>query len=167
MKQSLFAKRKFSGYFKYGFLAAIAYIIPVIYFFYDRKYENFYFIYIGTILFMAAILFYALKVLSRPVEKEQAITMLMHEFAVIIMGIAFCILFLIALDFYFSGDIFNTRPMSDTIKDAPGAMEFHKPAGLLLRLIGIMVLTNFGGGSFIAIVITFGGKKNQTEDKAA
>lgn len=162
MKQSLFTRQNLKEYFIYGFIAAVAYMIPVIWFFYKHEYEDLFYLYLGTALFMAVICFYQVKLLTKPYNIQRAVAMLIAGSTVVLIGVILSCLFIIFSSFIFMGNIFVEAPAGSIIGGAPGAMEIHRPAGLLLRMLAVTILCNTIAGFFVSVVIANTGKRNQS-----
>ncbi|MES2329760.1 MAG: hypothetical protein V4539_09165 [Bacteroidota bacterium] len=167
MKNPVFNSKHVKEYFTNGLLAAILYTIPVFFFLSQKKYEDFYYLYIGTGLFMFTIFFYALRLVSRPYDSKRAVSMLIAGNLATLAGVFISVLLVIAGFFFYFPAIFSVTPTESLIQDAPSTIQPARPSGLLFM---IMILTIFGNtavGAFVSVVTAYVGKKNQTRDKPA
>jgi hypothetical protein len=167
MKNPVFNRRHIREYFSYGFLAALLYIIPVFLFLSHKKYEDFYYIYIGIGLFMFTIFFYALRLVNRPYDSKRAVSMLIAGNLATLAGVLFSSLMVIGSFFFFFPDMFSLTPTDSLIHDAPSTIKPERPSGLLFMMMILTVFANTSVGSFVSVITAYVGKKNQTRDKPA
>ena len=85
-----------------------------------------------------------------------------------IAGTILSIIFCAIMMFVFYPDIFSSVPPDTGLQDAPPNTNHpeHLSGWFFMILINALVL-NFGAGSFISIMVSYAGKKNQTKDKPA
>lgn len=166
MKNPVFNRQHIREYFSYGFLAALLYSIPVILFLSQKKYEDFYYIYIGIGLFMFTIFFYALRLVNRPYDRKSAVSMLIAGNLATLAGVAIASLMVIGSFFFFFPDIFTITPTDSLIHDAPSTIQPERPSGLLFMMMVLTIFANTSVGSFVSVVTAYVGKRNQTRDKA-
>jgi hypothetical protein len=164
MRNPMYNKKHLKEYFIYGLICAIAYIIPVLYFLYDNKYENFYFIYIGNVLFMFGVFLYVKKLLPRPYEGRKSVTMMVEGIFTTIVGVVISsILLLLSIFLYFP----TMLPMAANrvIANAPETIQTNHPTDLFLMILINTIIANFSVGAFIAALIAYVGKRDQRDDK--
>lgn len=158
-------KQHIRQYLLYGSIAAVFYIIPFIIFLTRNQYENFYILFIGTGLFMAVIFYYTLRLIKQPYDKKRTLSMIFAGHLATLTGILIASILVIVIFLFFFPDLFSTTSPDKIVEDLPAAMRSNKPAGVLLPILFITTLANFGVGSFISIVGAYAGKLNQTKDK--
>lgn len=164
MRNPIYNKEHLKEYITYGLICAIAYMLPVMYFLYDNKYENFYFIYIGNLLFMFGILLYVSRLLSRPYDGKRAVSMMVEGLFTTIIGVIIsCILLLVSIFLFFP----TMLPMAanKVIENAPETMQTNHPSDLLLMVMINTIIVNVGVGALMSVIVAYAGKKNQTTDK--
>ena len=167
MKNAVFNRQHIMEYVLYGSLAAILYIIPVFLFLGQKKYEDFYFLYIGTCLFMFAIFFYALRLVKRPYDSKRAVAMLIAGNLATLSGVVISIVLVIVGFFFYYPDIFSITPTASLIQDSPSTVQPIHPSGLLLMILILTIFGNTAVGAFVSVVTAYVGKKNQTSDEPA
>ena len=165
MKKVLFTRERLKHSFLFGALAAVAYILPVLYFFYDHDYENLYLLFIGTALFMAVIFYYQVRLLGKPYEKDRAIAMVLDGHMAVIFGVILDCALILLLSTLTFGNLLDVQPTQETLQNAPPTMAFQRPVGMILRVLAITVMGNTAGGAFISVIVTYAGKRNQMRDK--
>lgn len=167
MKNPVFNHQHVREYFINGLLAAVLYVIPVFFFLAQKKYEDFYYLYAGTGLFMFAIFFYALRLVSRPYDSKRAVSMLIAGNLATLAGVFISVILVIIGFFFYFPDIFSVTPTSSLLQDAPSTIQPARPSGLLFMILILTVFGNTAVGSFVSVVTAYVGKKNQTMDKPA
>ncbi|MEO8174117.1 MAG: hypothetical protein ABI581_13580 [Sediminibacterium sp.] len=167
MKNPVFNARHIREYFMNGLLAAVLYTIPVLFFLSAKKYEDFYYLYVGTGLFMFTIFFYALRLVNRPYDSKRAVSMLIAGNLATLAGVFIAVLFVVAGFFVYFPDIFSVTPTQSLIQDAPSTIQPARPSGLLLMILILTIFGNTAVGSFVSVITAYVGKKNQTRDKPA
>lgn len=167
MKNPIFNRQHTWEYFSYGFLAAVLYIIPVFLFLSQKKYENLYYLYIGTGLFMFTIFFYALRLVNRPYDSKRAVSMLIAGNLATLAGVFISIIFVIIGFFFYFPGMFSITPTESLIRDSPPTVQPVRPSDLLFMIMILTVFANTAVGAFVSVVTAYVGKKNQTEDKPA
>lgn len=153
-------------YLLYGSIAAVFYIIPYIIFLIRDEYEEFYFLFIGTGLFMFAIFFYTLRLIKQPYDKKRTLSMIFAGHLATLVGVLMCTILVVIIFLIFHPDLFSTPSPDTIVKDMPAHMRSNQPLEVLMPIMFTTILANFGVGSFISIVSAYAGKLNQTKDKA-
>ena len=160
MKNPLFDRQHIKEYLLYGTLAAILYMIPVVTFLYNQSYENLYYLYIGCILFMGVIFYYVYGLRSKRYTGKRAGSMLIAgEIATISGVIIACIFIVIAMIIAFP-NLFSASAAAPVLEGGTA-----QPSKLLAMILGTAIFGNVLVSSFITIVVSYAGKKDQTEDK--
>ena len=165
MKNPMFDRQHLKEYFLYGSIAALLYMVPVIYFLYNHKYENLYYLYIGCFLFMVSIFYYNYKLLDRQFDRKRAVSMLISGHLAVLAGIILACLFVIVSMLFAFPDLFSNMPPEQVIPNANDTNKIGNPGYLLLMILSTATIGNFGTGSFISLLITYAGKRDQTKDK--
>lgn len=162
MKNPLYDRQHIKEYILYGTIAAIMYMIPVVIFLYNHTYENLYYLYIGCILFMGTIFYYVYRLLYQRYTQKRAVSMLIAGELATMSGVVIsCIAIVIAMFITFP-NLLSSVPASEVTQDVAA-----QPRRLLLMILATAIIGNFGVGSFIAVVVAYAGKRDQTEDKPA
>jgi hypothetical protein len=167
MKNPVFNRQHVREYFTNGFLAAVLYVIPVFLFLSQKKYEDFYYLYAGTGLFMFTIFFYALRLVNRPYDSKRAVSMLIAGNLATIAGVIISIILVIIGFFFYFPELFSVTPTSSLLQGAPSTIQPARPSGLLFMILILTIFGNTAVGSFVSVVTAYVGKKNQTRDKPA
>lgn len=167
MKNPLYDRQHKKEYLLYGFIAALVYMIPTSYFLYNTQYANFYYLFIGNILFMFVIAFYVFTLINRKYEGKRSVTMFTAGVWTIAVGVVLSIIFSVIAMFIFFPDFFGWHRTSKLIQNAPGEYANHYPSGVLLFLLFNIILCNITAGCFASLMVAFAGKKDQTKDKVA
>ncbi|HTB51305.1 MAG TPA: hypothetical protein VK718_00915 [Ferruginibacter sp.] len=167
MRNPTFDKKHLTEYFLFGLLAAVVYSIPVEFFLNSDKYENFYYLYIGSGLFMAAIFYHTYRLIDRPYDKNRAVSMMMSGLLTTVVGVLIASLIAFISVFAFFPDLFSSHPVINMVKDAPVDGQPKYPFNLLFMILGVTIIVNMLIGSFVAVVTSYATKRDQTRDKPA
>jgi hypothetical protein len=167
MKNPVFNRQHVREYFTNGLLAAVLYVIPVFFFLSQKKYEDLYYLYAGTGLFMFTIFFYALRLVNRPYDSKRAVSMLIAGNLATIAGVFISVILVLIGFFFYFPDIFSVTPTRSLLQDAPSTIQPARPSGLLFMILILTIFGNTAVGSFVSVVTAYVGKKNQTRDKPA
>jgi len=166
MINPLLDKRHLMEYLIYGLCSAIAFMIPVTLFLSQHLYDNFYYLFIGSGLFMFVILVYCFQLSRRPFDKKRAVSMMLAGHIATLTGVYFsCLFTLICFPFFYS-NLFSTVSPHRVVGNLPPWMDTDRPIELLLIILSVAIIANFSVGSFISVVSAYAGKVNQTRDKA-
>jgi hypothetical protein len=166
MINPLIDKRHLMEYLFYGIMAGIAFIIPVIIFLTHNDYENFYYLFIGSALFMFVILFYCIRLSSRSYDKKRAVSMMIAGHAATFAGVYFSCMFTVISFLFFNPALFSPMHPDKVVENSTPWMQPDKPVELLFIILSVATIANFSVGSFISIVTAYASKVNQTKDKA-
>jgi len=166
MINPLIDKRHLLEYIIYGVCAGIAFLIPVIFFLSQNTYENFYYLFIGSGLFMFVILFYCIRLSYRSFDKKRAVSMMIAGHVATLTGIYFSCLFTVISFLFFHPALFSNRPPDKVVENVNDWMNPNKPIELLFIILSVAIIANFSVGSFISVVTAYASKVNQTKDKA-
>jgi multisubunit Na+/H+ antiporter MnhC subunit len=165
VKNPLYNRKHIIEYLLYGLFAAIVYIIPVLFFLKDSRYENFYYLYIGNALFAGMITWHAFQLLYRPYDGKRSVTMLVAGNLTVLTGILICCIFIWIAMFMYSPELFSKTATANILRDAPPTIQPHMPAQLSFMLMLNAIVVNFGTGAFVSVIMSYAGKRNQTKDK--
>jgi hypothetical protein len=167
MKNPVFNRQHVREYFFNGLLAAVLYAVPVFFFLAQKKYEDLYYLYAGTGLFMFTIFFYALRLVNRPYDSKRAVSMLIAGNLATLAGVFIAVVLVLIGFFFYFPDIFSITPTRSLLQDAPSTIQPTRPSGLLFMILILTIFGNTAVGSFVSVVTAYAGKKNQTRDKPA
>lgn len=164
MKNPIVDRKHLKEYALWGSISAVCYMIPVLIFMSNHKYENLYLLYVGCALFMPPMFFYAYRLLNRPYDRKRATSMVIAGHLATIAGVIIsCILVTIAMLFFFP-DLYHSQPSQAIIPNANAQNLVDQPGDLLFMIIATAVIGNFGVGSFITLLTSYSGKRDQMKD---
>jgi hypothetical protein len=152
-------------YFSYGIIAAILYLLPVLYLLFANKYQNLYLLYIGNALFMAVIYYYNYHLTRRPYEGKRAVSMLAAGHLATLVGTIISVVVVIIAMFIFFPDMFSAHPANQVLAHANSEARTQYPSGFLFMVLLDAILGNATAGSFVSILASYANKKNQMRDK--
>lgn len=165
MKKPVFDKRHLKEYLLFGAIAAAVYMVPVVFFLYNHSYQHLYYLFIGCVLFMAAIFFYVFRLLYAPYDEKRAVSMLIAGHMATLTGIVMASLLVIAGVLLFKAQLFSDMPPEQLLPGAAAQDQYTKPAYLLMMILATTIIGNFATGSFISVIVSYAGKRDQTRDK--
>ncbi|MEO6550262.1 MAG: hypothetical protein ABIN94_19820 [Ferruginibacter sp.] len=165
MPRPIFDKRHIREYLSFGSIAAIVYMIPVVLFLYHNSYQHLYYLFIGCVLFMAAIFFYVYRLLYSRYDEKRAASMLIAGILATLTGILIaCILDVVAM-LFFNPHLFAQVPNDQVLPGAAPQDRQNTPAYLLMMIMATTIIGNFATGTFISVIVGYAGKLDQTKDK--
>ena len=167
MRNPTFDRRHLTEYFLFGLLAAVLYSIPMEFFLASDRYENFYYLYIGSGLFMVAIFYHTFRLIDRPYDKNRAVSMMMSGLLTTITGVIISSIIVFISVFAFFPDLFSTHQVVDMVQDAPATGQPKYPSDLLFMILGVTIIVNMLIGAFVAVITSYASKRDQTRDKPA
>ena len=166
MINPLIDRRHLLEYLIYGAAAGIAFTIPVIIFLTQNSYENFYYLFMGSGLFMFVILFYCVQLSRRSFDKKRAVSMMIAGHIATLVGVYFsCVLSAISF-LLFHPALFSAKSPDRVVENVTPWMSPDRPIELLFIILSVAIIANFSVGSFISVVTAYASKVNQTKDKA-
>jgi hypothetical protein len=161
----MFKKEYLYSYIKWGFIAAIAFCVPMFIFLKLGDYVSTWWLFVGNGLFLVVIAAYMLVFNKSQRENASTQTMMAAGHIATIIGIIIsCIVAAIAL-VTFIPDIFNSGLSERAMEDAPAWTGAGKTHGLVFFVFMNATIGNFCGGSFSSILIPYSARRNQTKDK--
>lgn len=165
MNNPFINKQHLKDYLIYGGMAALFYLVFLFYHLKADDYKSAYLLYIGNVAFAIPILLYNLKLIKRPYHKERAVAMSGSAHIATAMGTLLSVVLGALLMLSFHPNIFSTTPSTDALTNAPSNTSMDRPAGWLFMVCINALLINFSVGSFISLMISYVGKRDQTKDK--
>jgi hypothetical protein len=106
--------------------------------------------------------------LRKPYDKQRAATMLIAGHTTTFIGTAISVLLGAILMAIYIPDLFSSAPAANAGADnAPEYMQLKRPSGWLVMVCLNAILINGAIGSFVSVMTTYAGKRNQTKDKPA
>lgn len=93
--------------------------------------------------------------------------MLVSAHLATLVGTILSIVFGALLVYLFQPGAFASNAPNNLITDAPSHTQLERPSGWLFMICINALLINFSVGSFISIMVSYAGKRNQTKDKPA
>jgi hypothetical protein len=167
MKNPLFGTKHLLEYLTYGSAAAFLYCIMFYFHISDRSYQSSYLLYIGNMLFCLPILLYNIKLFGKPYDKKRTVTMLIASHIASLAGTVLSVILSVLLMLMYYPDMLSSTPDGSGLANAPEMTQMQRPTGWLFMIVINALLLNFSAGSFISIVTSYAGKKDQTKDKPA
>ena len=166
MRNPVLNRQHARDYFLYGGAAAILFVLPVWYFLARADYEQSWVVYSGTILFMFAIMAYAIRLVRLPQDQKSAVGMLMAGHLVILTGILLSVLFSGILCLVYIPGFMSGHSADGFLQNTPSGLNRNN-TGTVFQVFVPATLGNLGAGSFISVIISYALKPNQTKDKPA
>lgn len=166
MKNPLYDRTHLREYILYGLIAAILYSVFLFAHFRSGDYKSSYLLFIGNALFGAAIFVYNMQLIKRPYDKHRSTAMLIAAHLATAIGTFISIIFCVALMIIFHPEIFTANQAGAGIENAPPNSQLEIPSGWMLMVCFNALIINFGIGSFVSVMVSYAGKRNQTKDRA-
>ena len=167
MKNTLYNRAHIFEYLLYGSLAALGYVIFVVIFLLNRRYENSYLLYFGNVAFVTVIGIHAFLQINRPHEGKSAVRMLISSHLAALTGVVLAVgLSLVSMVAVF-GDLGSTRAPNELVANTNAWNQISRPSGMLPMILIYATVCNFAVSSFITVLVSYVCKKNQTKDKPA
>lgn len=66
---------------------------------------------------------------------------------------------------FFNPNLFSNVPTEEILPGAAPQDQTSKPAYLLMMILATATFGNFATGSFISVIVSYAGKRDQTKDK--
>ena len=167
MKNELYNRSHILEYLLFGALAAIGYVVFVVMFLINNKYENFYLLYLGTVAFVTVIGIHAFMQINRPHEGKSAVRMLISSHLAAIVGVILAVIFSFITLRIILGDLGSNKAPDQVIDNTNAWNTVSRPSGLLPMIMIYATVCNFAVSSFISVLVSYVCKKNQTKDKPA
>lgn len=159
--------RHIREYIVYGIIAAVLYLLPVLYLLFQNKYQNLYMLFIGNALFMATIFYYEYYLIGHPYDGKRAVSMLMAGLLATLTGLIIAGVIVTILMFILFPHLFSQHAANDVLSQANSAAKTPYPSGFLFMILLDVVLGNASVGAFASILTSYVNKRNQTGDKPA
>lgn len=145
-------------YLTYAIVAAILYVIPVIFFLKRANYSDAWLLYLGNFLFLFVVTAFLFAFNKQRQQNATTVSMLTAGHITAIMGIIIACIFCTALVFAFNATahkVLADAP-ANTVKDSSGGMGF--------MLFANAIFGNIVAGSSASIIFPFVLKRNQTKE---
>lgn len=167
MKNPLYTKSQIVEYIIVGLVAAIGYSIFLWAHLMRASYESSYLLYIGNAVFGAVILVYNLILIRRSYVSKRTVSMLIEGHLAAAAGTILSIIIAVIATLAFHPDIVSPDQAGTALYHAPANTQRDHPAGWLFMVVIDAFLLNFSTGSFVSIITSYAGKRNQTKDRPA
>ena len=165
MSKPVFDKRHLKEYLLFGSLAAGIYMVPVVIFLSKHNYQSLYYLFMGCAFFMAAIFYYVYRLLYAPYDEKRAVSMLIAGHMATLTGILIASLSVIIAMLLFESNMFAYVPPQQVLAGAAPQDQPGQPGYLLMMMLATAIIGNFATGSFISLIVSYAGKRDQTRDK--
>ena len=160
----MFKNLRISSLMKYGVAAAILFCIPMIIFIRDSSYSQGWLLYLGNFLFMLSVAVFLIFFNKRKDEDASTTSLLLTGHVVTVIGVILAtVASLIALAVMVPG-LFESGPADKVLEQAPAQDQGRKTRGLVLMVLLNAVVGNVSTGSFVAIILAYYQKKDQTKE---
>jgi uncharacterized membrane protein len=167
MKNPLYDRQHVLEYLLFGALAAIAFVVFSVIFLINNKYENLYLIYVGNVAFVVVISIYNFMLINRAHEGKSTVRMMIPVHIATLIGIILAVILSLISVYAIFGSLTDLRPNNAVLEGANASAAVSRPAGILIMILIYATVANFAFSSFISVLISYVGKKNQTKDKPA
>jgi hypothetical protein len=147
-----------------GFIAALAFSIPVYFFIRDDKYSDSWLLYAGSFLFMIVIGVHTIRVNNRRRENESTLALAFLSHVTTITGILISVLFSFILLFLLVPGYLDAGNADRLLKGEPVNTIKDKTDGLSFEVFFAATVINFSVGSFTGIIFPFYSKRDQASD---
>jgi heme/copper-type cytochrome/quinol oxidase subunit 2 len=164
MSSIVFDRRHLKEYLLFGSAAATLYTVAVVLFLYHNSYQHLYYLFMGCLFFMVAIFFYEYKLLYTRYDQKRAVSMLLAGHLTTLTGILVAVVFAVIAMLFFNPHLFSTVPEQQLLPGAAAQDLTTKPVYLLGMILATATIGNFATGSFISIIVSYAGKRDQTKD---
>ena len=160
----MFDKQHIREYFIYGSIAALLYMIPVWFFLKNNAFQNLYLLFVGSLLFMFCIFFYAYKLIYRPYPSRKAVAMLTAGNLASMVGVAISVILVLISVFLFFPHLIKEVPHNQVLSGSPVTLQPDRPIGLLGTILLVTIIGNIAVGSFISIITAYAGRSRRIKD---
>ncbi len=167
MNNPLFDRRHLKEYILFGTLAAIGYVVPLLIFLTKNRYESLYLLFMGLMIFMVPIFFYGYKLLYTRYDEKRAVSMLLAGVMTTFTGIAIAAIASFILVWIYYPGLFGNVPVEKVLPGTASQSQQHPQSYLLMMVLITATIGNFLTGTFISVVVSYAGKRDQTRDKPA
>jgi ABC-type phosphate/phosphonate transport system permease subunit len=113
---------------------------------------------------MFTVMVYSIKLAYRKEEYQSAMSMTIAGLMAVVVGIIFSVIFSLILCFAYIPNFFAGTTPDNFLKNYPEGQNYNNTV-TLFQIFVPAVLENFGAGAFMAVLISFVVKRNQTKDK--
>ncbi len=161
----MFKKEYLASYFTFGTLGAVLFCIPMIIFISSAKFSNTWWLYVGNVLFLLAIVFFLLTFNKKKNENASTQTMVAAGHITTIVGIIISLIVAVIALLIFVPDIFNSGESDTVLANAPASTGTGETHGLILMVFMNTIIGNLVAGSFTSIILSYTAKKDQTKDR--
>jgi cytochrome bd-type quinol oxidase subunit 2 len=161
----MFKKDYLPSYFTFGILAAILFCVPMIIFISSAKYSSTWWLYVGNVLFLLAIILFMIYFNKKKGEDASTQTMVAAGHITTVLGIIISIIVAIIAVVTFMPDIFSSGQSDTVLENAPSQTGTGKTHGMVFMLFMNTIIGNLVAGSFPSIILSYTAKKDQTKDR--
>jgi hypothetical protein len=152
-------------YIAYSLIAAMVYIIPVIFFLKAADYTRAWLLYLGNFLFLLAIAFFLFSFNRKRERNAGTLVMLTATSIATVIGTALAFILSLGLLFIFVPDLFQPGTTERALAGAPDNSVLDKTNGLMFMVLANSLVGNISCGHFVAIIFPFAMKGDQTKEK--
>ncbi len=146
-----------------GFIAALAFSIPVYFFISDDKYSDSWLLFVGSFLFMIVIGVHTVRESKRR-ENESMLALAFLSHATTITGILISVLFSFILLSLLVPGYLDAGNADRLLNGEPVNTIWDKTDGLSFEVFFAATVINFSVGSFTGIILPFYSKRSNADD---
>jgi hypothetical protein len=157
----MFNNNIFRRHFSYSLLAAVLYVIPVLYFILQDNYEESYWLYIGNVFFAAGILIGFRIYHKTHREPALAMSIMSSGIKTVLLGIVIAFFLLLIILFIDIPHLFRHAGATKQMTEGPVNIISDSTKGLKFMLFINDLIGNFMAGAFISVFYTFTRKRDQ------
>jgi multisubunit Na+/H+ antiporter MnhC subunit len=162
----MFKNHKIGAYIKYSVLAALLFCITVFIFLRDSTFTGTWWLYVGNALFGVAIALFVLWFNKTKREDASTSSLVVAGHITTVIGIIIsCIVSYLLLIMFVPG-LFQGGEADVAAEGAPATVDTGKTDGLVFMIFMNAIVGNVAVGSFVALLLPYSAKRNQTKDSA-
>ncbi len=165
MKNPLYNNKHLTEYFIYGAIATVLYTVFLVLFLENRKYENFYYLFIGNFLFTGVLGYYTYTLINRPFEGKRSASMLIAGHLALTAGIILSVIMVLICGVIYFPAMFSAEAPGRLLPGAHSSLGIIHPSELILMLAANVILVSGASASFLIVIFSYAAKRNQVKDK--
>ncbi|HEV8082572.1 MAG TPA: hypothetical protein VGP55_05190 [Chitinophagaceae bacterium] len=142
-------KENFSHFYKYAFVPAILYCIPVLFFIKEDTYRDTWLLYLGNGIFLACL--FILKVIYNS-KRNTNVSIAYNGWVVTFIGIIFSCMLIVGLLILFVPRANHINSMREALQQTPAAISNRNMYGLWFILFASAIIGNFCAGAFATLI---------------
>ncbi|MEO7120997.1 MAG: hypothetical protein ABIY62_07870 [Ginsengibacter sp.] len=142
---------------KFGIVAAILYIIPVIFFLKDRRFADLWLLYLGSALFLMAMFIFGIMYAGKNIGSKRPY----NGFIVTIIGVISSCILIVIFTLILAPDVFGIGSANDALRNTPPGFGSSGNHGILFIMLASALIVNFCAGMFAAVMTKSKAEENK------